>query len=171
MNMDSNADNWGVIIRNNAFVGPFGENAIDLKGSQFIWVDGNIMTGAYGDNDGPIDGNDRGGGGTVMRGSNAVALNWAVRSNIIYNSTGAAIHFPSSKNSVAGHNTLLGNNRDFSGPDNSNPSSTSATTTKYSGFTAYGGPNTIVNNIIGGHVMGDVAIHELARFHLNKNFM
>jgi hypothetical protein len=111
------SDDERLVIRKNIMHG-FAENAVDLKGAAHVLVEGNVIQGAEGDNDGRLFGADpdRNAGGAITHGSNAVADHRIVRRNVVYdNSGGIGFSWPTS-NTALHNNTVIANNRDYSGP-------------------------------------------------------
>lgn len=107
------------VIRNNIMHG-FGENAIDLKGAARVLVEGNIIQGATGDNDGSFhDPPDRNTGPAIHKGSNTIADHWIVRRNLVYDNCGGVNFSWGMTNMAVYNNTIVANNRDFTGPDSS----------------------------------------------------
>jgi hypothetical protein len=114
-----NDSNRGVVVKNNIICNN-AENGIDAKGGAYIVVEGNIIYGNTGNNDGglPIhnsDGNNRyGGKGGVTHGANAGSQNLIIRNNVIYDNLGGVLAENYYK---IYNNNLLGNNKDYTGSD------------------------------------------------------
>jgi parallel beta-helix repeat protein len=104
----------GVIIRNNTLC-QNAENAIDLKGCAFVVIEGNIIWGNRGDNDG--SGNISGGIGGVFKGDITFtqAHDILVRKNVIYDNFGGV--YITNYGWTVVHNTILGNNKTYWGSD------------------------------------------------------
>lgn len=145
-------DNRGIVIRNNT-IGGHAENGIDLKGTSDIVVDGNVIYGTIGNNDGMSDGvaDTNASGGAITRGSNATSKNVIIRRNILMDSHGGtALH----QNWMVYHNTLAGNNRDVSG---TNSGRTSTKKPPFFGVNGSPAGAAIKNNIIVDHNSAQVA--------------
>lgn len=157
----------GVIIRNN-IIANNAENAIDLKGSAHVVIEGNIIYGNRGDNDGK--GNVSGGTGGIMKGdiSKTQAHNILIRRNFIYdNKGGISMH---NHRWVVVNNTIIGNNRTYKGPNCSLDdiaAESSSFLKRYPGLagvrlTEEYAPSfdfcVIKNNIIGGNHQGELAV-------------
>lgn len=141
------------VIRNNVFHG-FAENAIDLKGSRKVLIEGNIIQGSEGDNDGRVFGAvpDRTGSGSVTHGSGQNGDHWIVRKNIIYdNTSGVAMSWPTYNLSIY-NNTIVANGRDFTGPDSDYAWTNIAQKPNFTGTGGCPQADTLLrNNIIGQH--------------------
>ncbi len=154
------ASNRGTIIRGNIVRG-CAENAFDLKGAADIVIEGNIVYGNHGDDDGIVDGNDRSGGmGGVIHGGTGVAgvpsqtAHAIIRNNIFFDNFGG---IEAEADYKVYNNTIINNNRDFTGPNSgwrANPGP------GFTGILAYGAPNiAIKNNIIAQQAQGEIAIN------------
>lgn len=133
------------IIRNNA------ENALDFKGAGSVLVEGNIIYGTIGSNDGPVNGWNYQ-LVTITRGANAATRDIIIRNNLLFdNSAGMNIY----DGYRVYHNTVVGNNRDYEGPDSSY-----ATGRKPSfwGIRQMQGKVAVKNNIVIGHNVVEVAL-------------
>lgn len=122
-----------VAIIDNEIGGDLGENGIDLKGGGYVWVEGNIIHGFPGNNDGPCDAslqpssiacdftggtNDNrwgGAGGTMHGGGGAEVITdeILITGNVYYNGLGGV-------NTLSGtwfetHNTYIWNQKDYTG--------------------------------------------------------
>ena len=146
--------NRGTIVRYNVIRG-CAENALDLKGTSNIVIEGNIIYGNTGDDDGPLGGNDRWGGvGGLMHGSNTTSKDVIVRNNVFYdNLSGLMIE--------AGYkvynNDILANNRDYTGP---NSAFTEGPGRGFTGLVAFKGARiAIKNNIFAHHADGQLALN------------
>jgi len=104
----------GVVIRNNKIYDN-AENAIDLKGAANVVIEGNVMWGNRGDNNG--ENNISGGIGGVMKGDSdhTQAYDIIIRRNLIYDNLGGI--FVTNYGWIVVHNTIIGNNRTYAGPD------------------------------------------------------
>ncbi len=143
--------NLGTIIRNN-IIRYNAENAIDLKGAAHVVIEGNIVYGTIGDNDGSSDGNDRNTLATIMRGNFASARDVIIRGNIFYdNSSGVKLY----EGFKLYNNTIAANNRDYTGL-NSDYSTKSWPI--FWGLRQVGDRIAILNNIIIGHNIVEVLI-------------
>jgi len=149
--------NRGIIIRNNIIYNN-AENNIDLKGTKNIIVEGNILYGSRGDNDGatryhdhidPPTYNDRQGGNSLTHGGSSFSEDIIVRNNIFYDNNGGITgRGGNGKGWMIYNNTLVNNARDYTG---SNSTYTSARKPSFAGITAGSANNNqiILNNIIG----------------------
>lgn len=114
-----NDSNRGVVIRNNIICNN-AENGVDAKGGAYIVIEGNIIYGNTGNNDGglPIHNTDPdnryGGMGGVTHGANAGSERLIIRNNVIYDNLGGIL---ADNYYHIYNNDLLGNNRDYTGPD------------------------------------------------------
>ena len=106
----------GFIIRNNIFRSQ-NENAIDLKGARNILIEGNIIYGTEGNNDGPVGGDDRNSPGAIMKGSNTKAKDIIIRQNILYDNN-LGVRLQESGYRIY-NNTFVANNRDYLGTNQS----------------------------------------------------
>lgn len=170
----SNPSNRGTIIRGNIVSG-CAENAFDLKGASDIVIEGNLVFGNRGDDDGLANGGDRSGGmGGVIHGGlgggtglPSATRNVIIRNNIFYDNFGA---IEAGENYKIYNNTIIGNNRDFTGPRSSwSPVGGPG----FTGVLAYGGGGLVLrNNIIGGHANGEVAlnVYGLVDAEIDNNF-
>lgn len=154
------ASNRGTIIRRNIIRG-CAENAFDLKGASRIVIEGNIVCGNTGDDDGPVGGNDRSGGmGGIIHGGVGVpgvvsaTSDVIIRNNVFFDNFGAILIESGYK---VYNNTILANNRDYTGPNSSwraNPGP---------GFTAllaYGNTDcAILNNIVMRHAQCEASLN------------
>jgi hypothetical protein len=115
--------NRGTIIRH-CRIGNAAENCLDFKGAANILIEGNLLYGASGDNDGPVDGADDSGGSGFELGAGDVTRYVIVRENVIWdNHTGAKAYdgyryynnvFLNNRKSYRGSNGNYAGN-DFSG--------------------------------------------------------
>jgi hypothetical protein len=161
--------NRGVVIRNNVICNN-AENAVDLKGAAYVVVEGNIIWGNRGDNNG--EGNLGGGAGGIMKGGilSCQAHDILIRRNVIYdNKGGITIH---NYNWVVYHNTIVGNNHPYLGPDISAEEietysharrlpllkGISMVETHVDHFSG----SVIKNNIIGGNHQGEISVRTTA---------
>lgn len=157
----------GIIIRGNV-IGNHAENGIDLKGAAHVVIEGNIIYGCRGDNDG--SGNLGGGTGGIMKGDigHTQAHNILIRKNFIYDNLGGiSIH---NRGWVVVNNTIIGNNRSHLGPDCSASQIETAPTDYLRRFPGLVGViitepyaptfdlSMIKNNIIGGNHQGEISV-------------
>ncbi len=105
--------NFGTIIRGNV-IRNHGENAIDLKGAAHVVIEGNTIYGIVGSNNGSEFGWNRIAHGSIVRGSHSSTRDVIIRNNVIYDSAPATRVYQGYK---VYHNTFVGNNRDYTGPD------------------------------------------------------
>jgi hypothetical protein len=132
--------NRGTILRNNA-MGNAAENAIDLKGASFTVIEGNLIYGSAGDNDGPIDGNDMQGGAGIEANSNNPASNIIVRNNVVWDNCHGAVL------TIGDHyynNTFLNNRRTWRGSNRTDVDLFGVRV-----FTRTEQPRVFINNIVG----------------------
>ncbi len=114
--------NCGTVIRNNIIYGN-AENGIDLKGTCRILIEGNHVFGNRGDNDGPYavpencgaSEEDRCGGAAIMRGKRPSSRDVVIRNNVVYDSKAGIVI--GGDGWVVYNNTIVGNNRDYTGPN------------------------------------------------------
>jgi len=166
--LEVDKSNRGTIMRNNIIFN-HGENAIDLKGTSNHVIEGNIIYGSTGDNNGPYDSStckattvdsfncyDRGAGaGSITRGSGQSSKDVIIRNNVIYDN----------KNGIRAedgykiyNNVILNNNRDYTGTDSDH---TVVGKPAFVGINAYGTTQEYIgikNNIIGYHNVGDISV-------------
>ncbi len=153
----------GVVVRNN-ILRNHAENAIDLKGTYNWVIEGNIIYGIMGNNDGgrrarprydcdtpPC--NNMTGGTSITRGANTQTRNVIIRHNVIFDGHGGV---PVFDNFHVFNNTMLNNRRTWEGSNQASCYTDSCS--RKAGFPAvyWGGPNdsaTLLNNISGdsGH--------------------
>lgn len=139
----------GVVIRRNKIFGN-AENAVDLKGTCHILVEDNLMFGNVGDNNGEstIDEycsdtvNDRCGGMAVIHGTGTSARDNILRRNVVYDNSGGLWGSDSWR---IYNNTIVANNRDFTGPSSSYQNEYKP------GFLGLAGSGIFKNNLIGNH--------------------
>ena len=146
--------NRGTIVRYNVIRGA-AENAIDLKGASNILIEGNVIYANTGNDNGPIDGNDRWGGvGGLMHGSNTTSKDVIVRNNIFYDNLSGLLIEAGYK---VYNNDILANNRDYTGP---NSTFTEGPGRGFTGLLAFKGPRIgIKNNIFANHADGQLALN------------
>lgn len=172
----------GVIIRNNTICNN-AENAIDLKGAADVVIEGNLIYGNRGANDGEV--NMSGGTGGIMKGwmDHNQAHEIIIRRNVIYDNLGAV--FVPNYGWIVVHNTMLGNNRNYAGCDQTSqqlendpyddacrrsPKATSVILTMPDIENMRG--VAIKNNIIGGHHQGEITVittSDLSETEINGN--
>lgn len=144
----SDLSNRGTIVRNN-IIRNCAENAVDFKGARYITVEGNIIYGTIGSNDGSVSGWNHRSMGVMMRGSRATCADIIIRNNVLYdNCPGIWFDGPRSK---LYNNVFLYNNRDYGGTNNYN--SSYAWRNRYTESADLG----IRNNIAGGHSKAQIA--------------
>jgi PKD repeat protein len=100
-------ENQGVLVLYNQIYNN-GENAIDLKGTSFILIEGNAIWGTVGSVDGwdPTHGNNRSSPGAIICGSNVYSERVIIRNNIFYDNQRTIAAFPDWK---------VYNKRDYTG--------------------------------------------------------
>ncbi len=112
--------NRGTIIRH-CRLGHAAENGVDVKGAQFVVLDGNLIYSSSGDDNGKLDGPDDSGGTGIQRGSGTFSRYLVVRNNTIWdNHTGATMYDGDRYyNNVFLNNrrSYRGSNGDFAGND------------------------------------------------------
>lgn len=161
--------NLGTIIRSN-IIRDHHENAIDLKGTARVVIEGNLIYGIVGSSNGPRLGWNRNAHGSITRGSNTSTRDVIIRRNIIYDSApGIRAH----QGYKIYHNTLVANNRDYTGP---NSEWTAEGRPAFSGIRQKepgDGGIVIQNNIVVGHNTVEVALWFLGdqpeRNHIDGN--
>jgi len=141
----------GFVIRNNVVWGN-AENGIDLKGSSDMVVENNIIYANIADNDGPVDGHQRGMAGGVMRGSGQSSKDLIVRNNVIYDNCGG---IRQDDGYTMYNNTILNNTHDYTGPNSSYRHSSRP---NFVGICGWGSGQAIKNNILGDHPIVELAI-------------
>ena len=154
------ASNRGTIIRHNIIRGCV-ENAFDLKGAARIVIEGNVVYANTGDDDGPVGGNDRWGGmggvihgGTGTAGVPSATGDVVIRNNIFFDNFGAILVESGYK---VYNNTLVANNRDYTGP---NSSWRATPGPGFTGMLAYDNTDcAIKNNIVLQHAQGEVSLN------------
>lgn len=150
--------NQGVVIRNNHIFNN-AENAIDLKGAARIVIEGNIIYGNQGNNSGGLgsdEGANRLGGGAIMRGSGSRSRDVIVRRNVIYDNRAPAVLLE--KGYKVYKNTIIGNNRDYTGPNSKYQSRRKPV---FVGLTLWSGRYErigVKNNIIGNHGSAELVL-------------
>lgn len=158
-NRVADVSNLGTIIRNNVFKDN-NENAIDLKGAGDILIEGNVLYGTDGDNNGRYDGNDRNARGGITRGTDASSDGVIIRRNIIYDNA-AGLFWKENSGTILDHwyvynNTIVNNNHDYTGAN----STFVVPATDFAGFhgitAADMSNNYVKNNIIAQHQDGEV---------------
>jgi hypothetical protein len=134
--------NRGTIVRNNR-CGNAAENAIDMKGTERIVIENNLLYSSSGDDNGILDGHDKySGSGLTSKSPGSATRLTLVRYNVIYdNLSGVTM----TEGDIFYNNTILNNRRTWEGPNQ-------ADNTLFGIVgTSEGGANRIVvNNIIGG---------------------
>ncbi|MFC2036982.1 LamG-like jellyroll fold domain-containing protein [Chloroflexota bacterium] len=156
-------DNQGHIIRRN-IIRNNGENAIDLKFTRYIVVEDNIIYGTIGSGDGPMQGGWNWQGGTIIKGTDTGSRDVIIRRNLLIdNFAGIRVY----DYWYVYHNTLVGNNRDFEGP---NSTYTSSRKPPFFGAHHLEGRVVIKNNIMAGHNTCEVAVRSnVGSCYVNSN--
>jgi hypothetical protein len=148
--------NLGTVIRGNV-IRNHGENAIDLKGAAQVVIEENIIYGMIGSVNGPLNGWNRQSLNAIGRGANTSSRDVIIRRNILYDNSNGMRTFSGYK---VYNNTILYNNRDFTGSESDFQSTTSA---NFTGVWESGPTVTrfaVKNNLIGGHKRaGEVVIN------------
>ncbi len=154
---EADVSNLGTVIRGN-IIRSHNENAIDLKGAARVVIDGNLIYGIVGSSNGPRLGWNRNAHGSITRGNNTSTRDVIIRRNIIYDSApGIRAH----QGYKIYHNTLVANNRDYTGP---NSEWTAEGRPAFSGIRQKepgDGGIAIQNNILVGHNTVEVALYLL----------
>lgn len=174
---EDDSSNQGVIIRNNTICHN-AENALDLKGTCKIVIEGNLIFGNTGDNNGyvftlPYDAdnnmtyNDQTGGGAITHGASTKSKEIIIRGNFIYdNSSGITVE----KGYKIYNNVILNNARTWAG---SNSTDTSLRRPPHSGLsylgTLTGVPSALKNNIIGDHPVSEINLWTGNEYNLEIN--
>jgi hypothetical protein len=147
----------GVIIRRNRIF-ENAENAVDLKGTCRILVEDNLIYGNTGNNDGSVEINecsgeldDRCGGVAIMRGTGTSSRDNVIRRNVIFDNM-SGIHSSDATWRVY-NNTLVANNRDYTGPNSD------FVTTDKPLFVGLAGGGMLKNNLIGNHRDAETYVH------------
>jgi len=152
-NIISDISNLGTIIRNNV-IRYNAENAIDLKGTAHVVIEGNVIYGTIGSNNGSYEGWNRNSHSTIMRGSSTSTRDVIIRNNVLYDNANGIELYQGYK---VYNNTLVANNRDYTG---SNSSWTNSSKPAFWGvYHKLGGAITgmaVKNNIIIGHNTAEV---------------
>ncbi len=154
----------GIIIRNNEIANN-AENNIDLKGTQYIIIEGNTLYGSIGDNDGATRlhdrlnvYNDRESGFTIGHGGNSISKDVIIRNNIIYdNSGGIGARTGNGSGWIVYNNTIVNNTRDYEG-SNSTFTRGIAKPVFTGVSSATSKKNAILNNIVGDAPGGELAV-------------
>jgi parallel beta-helix repeat protein len=150
----ADVSNLGTVVRNN-IIRYHNENAIDLKGAAYVVIEDNIIYGCVGSSNGPQYGWNRNAHGTITRGANKSTRDVIIRRNVLYDSApGIRAHM----GYKIYNNTIIGNNRDYTGP---NSSWTTTERPAFSGIRqkeAGDGRISILNNIVAGHNTVEVAL-------------
>jgi len=137
--------NFGTIIRNN-IIRNNAENAIDLKGAAHVVIEGNIIYGTIGSNDGSLDGWNRNSHTTITRGASTATRDVIIRNNVLYDNANGVRVFEGWK---IYNNTFVANNRDYTG---ANSTYTNNNSPVFWGiYQPEGAVYAIKNNIIVGH--------------------
>jgi parallel beta-helix repeat protein len=149
--------NLGTIIRGNV-IRDHGENAIDLKSAAHVIIEENLIYGNVGSSNGPLNRWNRNAHGSITRGSNTSTRDVIIRRNVIYDSApGIRAH----QGYKIYHNTLVANNRDYTGP---NSHWTAESRPAFSGIRQKEPGEAgiaIVNNIVVGHHTVEIALWPL----------
>lgn len=157
--------NLGTIIRKTR-MGHAAENCIDLKGAELILIDECLLYSSSGNNDGPLDGDDDGGGAGIELGYGDVSRYVIVRRCVIWdNHTGAHMY----DGYRYYNNTFLNNRRSYRGPNCNNPPII------FSGAEIWNIPSlkrSFINNILG--MQPNMGIYNLnmaygSNFEINNN--
>jgi parallel beta-helix repeat protein len=154
---EADISNLGTVIRGNV-IREHNENAIDLKSAAHVIIEDNLIYGNVGSSNGPRDGWNHNAHGSITRGSNTSTRDVIIRRNVIYDSApGIRAH----QGYKIYHNTLVANNRDYTGP---NSVWTAEGRPAFSGIRQKEpgeGGIAIQNNIVVGHNTVEVALWPL----------
>jgi hypothetical protein len=164
-NPTSTLYNRGTIVRRTR-CGNAAENAIDLKGTEHIVLENNLLYSAAGDDNGPLGGNDLGSGsGLVSKSPGSVTRKTVVRFNLIFDNMSGAVM---TEGDLYYNNTFVNNRRTWKGPNQADNS--------LFGFIAWsevGADRAFVNNIIAGQPNRATVQFALdgtgGKFYLNNN--
>ncbi len=149
---ETDVSNFGTIIRNNV-IRYNAENAIDLKGAAHVVIEGNIIYGTVGDNNGAFGGNDRNSLSTITRGSRTSTRDVIIRRNVLYDNANGIRAYDGYK---VYNNTIVANNRDYTGPNSEYSTSDEPI---FWGLRQLGEQIAIQNNIFAGHSTAELALH------------
>ena len=145
----TDVSNQGTIILDN-IIRYHGENAIDTKGAKYVVIDGNLIYGTIGSSDGGLGGYDRGSLDTILRGTGTTSKDVIIRNNVLYdNSDGIRMY----DGYLLYNNTLVSNNRDYTGPDSHEPGHVWQACNHQTGDVVF------LNNICVGHWTSEVGLH------------
>jgi len=174
---EDESSNQGVIIRNNTLCYN-AENALDLKGTCKILIEGNLIFGNMGDNNGyvsilayDVNNNmtysDQDGGGAIMHGANTKSKEIIIRKNFIYdNNAGILVD----KGYKIYNNVILNNSRNWEGP---NSTYTRTRRPPYTGLTYLRDlsllKSSVKNNIIGDHPVCEINLWTAIGYNLETN--
>jgi hypothetical protein len=171
-NQATSLDNKGTIIRGNV-IRNNSENAIDLKGAQYIVIEENLIHGTIGSSDGEYacvvkpDGVcewNRNGGRAINRGASSNAADVIIRRNVMYDNFGGCELYHGFH---CFHNTFVANNRDYTGPDSRFESDRKP---EFCGPYHMAGSVVIKNNIIVNHNTAEVQVRtNTGSVYINSN--
>jgi hypothetical protein len=118
-----------------------------------VVVERNVIYGSTGNNDGGLDGGDNrsGGIGGVTHGSGQSSRQVIIRRNVMYDNLGGMALFD---HWMGYHNTLVGNNRDYTGPSSTFPDTGKP---MFTGVLCTSS-GVLQNNIMVGHNTAEVAL-------------
>jgi hypothetical protein len=148
--------NFGTIIRYNV-IRHHAENAIDLKGAAHVVIEGNTIYGSVGSSEGPLhkDGWNREAmhsiGCSPLRSSRDVII----RRNVIFDGPSG---IGARQDWQIYNNTIVGNNRDYTGPDSDYQTSAKPAFFGIRQWVSNEGGLAIQNNIIIGHNTVEVVL-------------
>ena len=143
-----NAYNRGTVIRKNRLANA-AENCLDFKGAADIILEGNLLYGSFGDNDGPADGpnyegNDDWGGAGIHMGAWDVSNHVIVRENVVWdNHTGGKAF----DRYYYYNNVFLNNRKSYRGSNSTNTSFDYAALEMWNFVNHH---RSIINNIVVG---------------------
>jgi len=153
-NREADISNFGTIVRNN-LIRNNAENAIDLKGAAHVLIEGNIIYGSIGSSDGPLKGWNREVRGAISRGSRTSTRDVIIRNNVVYDN---ASGIRPAEGYMVYNNTIMANNRDFTGTNSKFSAADSPSFTGIFQRNAEPDSFSIMNNIIMGHNVVEVAL-------------
>ena len=125
-----------------------------MKGAADIIIEGNTIYGNIGDNNGILDGYDRGTWPTILHGSGSESKDVIIRKNILYDNCGGILP---GKGYKIYNNIIVENNRDYTGPNSSYQSTGQPFFAGINGWNIFN-KVAIKNNIVGGHNSADIYV-------------
>jgi uncharacterized repeat protein (TIGR02543 family) len=171
-----------IVVRNNIFEGNC-ENGIDTKSTSYVLIEGNILHEILNDDGGedvPRVHYRYAGAGTIMHGAGNGSGHRIMRRNVLYDGAGGIM--PETYDKIY-HNTIIYNNRDYTGPDSSWTDTRKPTFDGIAAWNSWGTSSagyqypvgvtqgaSIKNNIIGGHNAAEIVIgHSATTLEIDYN--